>query len=254
MLALDPVKHEAERGVAKMELIAITKMLMPGGKPKYLEVRQYPAISELQAEYGDSTIQKVLFLMVQDFCLSLNMAHNMNEDQMIETASMMLDECDTFRIEDYQIMFAQAKRGDLVEFKHQCDISTISQIMDKYYEQRAKADLERRRKENEEEKRMFDKIKAEDIPTGEGEYKFTDLVNHLTKEQQEQEERKNQESIIRKKQQQQSFDSLLQYKNDGTEQEELMWAARIKSVKERTLSELRRYKVPEELIEKYWNE
>jgi hypothetical protein len=57
----------------------------------------------------------------------------MNEDQMIDCASMLLDECGTFRLEDYQVMFTMAKRGKIGKIMDRLDISVISQLLDEYW-------------------------------------------------------------------------------------------------------------------------
>jgi hypothetical protein len=41
-----------------------------------------------------------------DFCSSINVLRNMNEDQMIEAAAMLIAECGNFRLEDYVMMFS----------------------------------------------------------------------------------------------------------------------------------------------------
>jgi hypothetical protein len=63
----------------------------------------------------------------------------MNEDQMIETASMLLDECDNFRLEDYVMMFALAKRGQLVKIFDRIDIDLVGEIMNEYWFKRNEA-------------------------------------------------------------------------------------------------------------------
>src|SRR4051794_36752898 len=95
---------------AKMDFITLVSDLMPGGKPTYLEVIKYPMIKILVVELGKKRIVKVLLLLIKDFCNSVNVVRNMNEDQMIEAAAMLMDECDNFRLEDYAMMFSMAKR------------------------------------------------------------------------------------------------------------------------------------------------
>lgn len=135
------VKLEVEhtRSDAKMELVSIAGELMPAGKPQFLEVIKYPMIKSLIDEHGKKTMVKVIFLLVKDFCTSLNVVRNMNEDQMIEAAAMLLDECDNFRLEDYTMMFTMAKRGELVKIYDRIDIQVITDIIDVYWEKRKNA-------------------------------------------------------------------------------------------------------------------
>lgn len=141
----------AERSEAKMELVLMTQELMPEGKPRYLDVVRYPQIRELIQTEGRKKMLSVLVLMVKDFCSSLNVVRNMNEDQMIETAAMLLDECDNFRLEDYVMMFSMAKRGELVKIYDRIDMQLISEIMDAYWLRRQEA---ARRMEEDEDKRL----------------------------------------------------------------------------------------------------
>jgi hypothetical protein len=184
------VADEVKRRDAKMDLIAITSALMPDGRPKYLETVKYPTIKQLIAKNGRKTMLKVIFLMIQDLCNSLNVKYNMSEDQMIEAAAVMLDECDNFRLEDYQMMFALGKRGNLVEIMHTIDISVIGRMMDEYYIRRKNAVQQH----YEEQKQIeADRIAAMTVPTGtamvEGkEYTFSDLVKDFTKWKEENDE------------------------------------------------------------------
>jgi len=130
---------DESRSDAKFELVQLSNGLMPAGKPSFLQVIQYPKISDLVKKNGSPMMLKVIFLIVKDFCNSLNVVRNMNESQMIESASMLLDECDNFRLEDYVMMFSMAKRGDLIKIFDRIDISVITLIMDEYYTRRKNA-------------------------------------------------------------------------------------------------------------------
>lgn len=110
-----------------------TAELMPGGKPNFEEVRYYPAVQQLIAENGRSTMMNVLIVMIGQFCASFNVVRNMNDVQMIEAASMLLDECGNFRLEDYQMMFTLGKRGELVKVLDRIDINIISTMLDAYH-------------------------------------------------------------------------------------------------------------------------
>lgn len=127
-------KLESEnRTQAKLELVSITSNLMPMGKPGFKDIIQYPPISTLVVQEGAQVIIKVVFLMVKDLCDTLNVKRPMNEDQMIECAAMLVDECDTFRLEDYAMMFAMGKRGELVKIMDRIDLSMVSEMMNRYY-------------------------------------------------------------------------------------------------------------------------
>lgn len=126
-----PTKTEA-----KMELISLTSELMPGGVPSFLEVIKYPMVRDLISEIGKKKMLAILVLLVKDFCSSINVVRNMNEDQMIEAGAMLLDECGNFRLEDYVMMFSLAKRGQLIKILDRIDLQLIGEMMDKYWDKR----------------------------------------------------------------------------------------------------------------------
>lgn len=125
--------NEEKKSEGKMELLSVTRDLMPGGKPLFKDVIKYPMIRMLAAQVGENVILKNIFLLVKDFCSAVNVVRNMNEDQMIDAAAMLLDECEDFRMEDYVMMFSMAKKGELVDLRDRVDLQIISKIMDEYY-------------------------------------------------------------------------------------------------------------------------
>lgn len=131
-----------------MEFVGIVSELMPAGNPIFLDVIKYPMIKSLVSEHGKKTMLKVIFLLIRDFCNSINVVRNMNQDQMIEAAAMLIDECNNFRLEDYTIMFSMAKRGSLVKILDRIDISVITQMLDEYWKRRNNAAIKLEEREN----------------------------------------------------------------------------------------------------------
>lgn len=72
----------------------------------------------------------------------------MNEEQMIEAASMLIDECSNFRLEDYVMMFQMAKRGELFDVHDRIDLQVVTRMLDTYWEKRNKAAEEKWEQEN----------------------------------------------------------------------------------------------------------
>ncbi len=132
----------------------MTSDLMPAGKADLLGVIQFPMIKLLVEEHGKKNIFKALFLLVKDFCKSLNVVRNMNEDQMLEAANMLIEECGNFRMEDYLMMFQMAKKGQLIKIYDRIDIEVVTAILDKYWEVRLKAG----REASEQESLILDKM------------------------------------------------------------------------------------------------
>ena len=112
---------------------------MPRGNSSHLAVIKFPMIKNLVAEHGKKTMLKVIFLLIRDFCNSINVVRNMNEDQMIESAAMLIDECDNFRLEDYAMLFSMGKKGILVKIFDRINISVITQMLDEYWKRRNNA-------------------------------------------------------------------------------------------------------------------
>lgn len=144
LIKLDAAQTPSDKSFAKMELLAVTGRLMPEGKPLLLETVKYPQIASLIKQLDRKTMMKVVLIMVQDFCSSVNVVRNMNQDQMIEAAAMLIDECGNFRLEDYQIMFSMGKRGSFpaIKLMDRVDIQFISALMDEYWKIRHAAGIE----------------------------------------------------------------------------------------------------------------
>lgn len=123
-----------KKSEAKMELMMLTSELAPAGKPDFASVIRYPKISELISSEGKRKVLAFVTIIVRDFCASINVVRNMNEDQVIESAMMLVEECEDFRLEDYVMMFSMAKKGSLdVKIFDRIDIQVITQILDAYW-------------------------------------------------------------------------------------------------------------------------
>lgn len=117
----------------KLGYLAVISDLMPKGQPNYLEVVKYPKVEDLITSHGKPEVMLLISIIVRDFCASMNVVRNMNEDQILEAACMLMDECDNFRLEDYAMMFAMAKRGGLIKIRDRIDLEVISEIWDAYW-------------------------------------------------------------------------------------------------------------------------
>lgn len=141
------VANKEIRSEAKMELMTISSNMMVDGKPNIVGVIKYPMIKKLIEDHGKKKILKAVFLLVKDFCNSINVVRNMNEDQMIECANMLIDECGDFRMEDYVMMFQIAKRGILFDFRDRLDMQIVTKILDAYWIRRLREGREEQERE-----------------------------------------------------------------------------------------------------------
>ena len=128
-----------KRSEAKMDLMVRCGELMPNGNPDFLAVVKYPMIKSLILSEGKKKMLAVITLLIKDFCSSMNVVRNMNEDQMIEAAGMLIDECGNFRLEDYVMMFQMAKRGQLFDIHDRIDLQVITRMLDRYWQIRHEA-------------------------------------------------------------------------------------------------------------------
>ncbi len=112
--------------------------LMPEGKPDFEQIEKRPSIKQLTKEFPDgrNEVRKAIMRLVKNFCDSLNLIRPMSDMQQVEVAVMLLEECGDFRLEDYVIMFAMGKRGQLVKIMDRVDINIISMMHDEYYKRR----------------------------------------------------------------------------------------------------------------------
>lgn len=129
------------KSLAKMQYMAVVQDIMPNGAPDYLGMVKYPKITDLVADQGQGVILMVLSVMVRDFCATLNVVRNMNDDQIVEVAAMMLNECGNFRLEDYATFFAMAKRGTLGQIRDRIDMQVITELLDEYFARRRDAKI-----------------------------------------------------------------------------------------------------------------
>lgn len=121
---------------AKLEIVKVANELMPAGDPRYLEIVKYPKITDLVVQTGENGMILLISALIRDFCGAFNIVRNMNAEQIVEAAAMLLFEAGNFRLEDYVMMFAMAKRGELYEVRDRIDIQVITAIADKYWGRR----------------------------------------------------------------------------------------------------------------------
>jgi hypothetical protein len=133
------VASSETKAAGKMALISAVNELMPAGKPDFLSVVKYPKISDLLKTEKQGDMLLYVSVLIRDFCSSMNVSRSMNEDQIVEAAAMLLTECGNFRLEDYTMMFAMAKRGQLVKIYERIDLSVITEMLDAYWQHRRDA-------------------------------------------------------------------------------------------------------------------
>lgn len=152
---------------AKLQFSREMAILMPAGKPDYLCVNKFPSIRQLITDIGEPAVVLLVSSLIQDFCSTMNRARPMSAVQIAEVAFMLVFECGTFRLEDYAMMFAQAKRGELVKIYESIDMSVITAIRDAYDMASVKAVQAERQQEDDFYRGMGPSIRSSDGNNGE---------------------------------------------------------------------------------------
>lgn len=153
----------------KRGMIQMVSQIMPDGEPDFSIIRLAPSIKQILKENeADDVYDKMLTalcMIVKDYCDSVNIPEgkNMNQAQVIEAASFLLDECDNYRIEDYIMMFTMAKRNKLAygakndkgRVFDRVDIQLISEFKERYEFLRQEGEDKLRIKEEQEQEKLL---------------------------------------------------------------------------------------------------
>ncbi len=126
-------------GEYRVELLSEVSRLIPGGEPDFAELANRSSLKDVAKVSGKSQTIALISLMVKNFCSSLNIVRSMNQDQLLECAIYLMDECRDFTMEDYLIMFTMAKRGKLGTVMDHVDIKVIADIHLEYIRHRQAA-------------------------------------------------------------------------------------------------------------------
>lgn len=185
-----------------MELISITSELMPKGAPNLTGVIKYPTIERLGQEVGKKAPLLMIFTIVRDFCDSINVVRNMNESQMMEVSSMLLDECGNFRMEDYVMMFSLAKRRQIGNIFDHVDIEVISKIMDDYWTMRHTAGVRKQEEDLTQYEEGLKGIARNPGKVEEGEVDLLPIITELANKMSQEEIRAKEDKQIEDKRRQ----------------------------------------------------
>lgn len=120
----------------KIELVNAGVRLIPKGEIAFNELENYPSLVSITKELGITKTQTLIALLITNFTKSFNVVRNMSEDQILECAVYIFEECNDFTIEDYVIMFTLAKRGKLGDILDHIDMRVIADIHKEYSRRR----------------------------------------------------------------------------------------------------------------------
>jgi hypothetical protein len=99
---------------------------------------QGTTIKNLVKQIGDNTLLVALSGMILHTANFFNLTKSMNDDQAIDTASLLIETYPHETIEDFTIMFREAKKGKYGELYNRLDGQLIFKWMGLYLEEKAK--------------------------------------------------------------------------------------------------------------------
>jgi hypothetical protein len=128
------VKAAAGDENAQNRLVKAAGDILPSGEMNVPELRKRTGISQLlkSNQVSRPDMHKALYLLLKNFCESINVVRPMTEAQIREASFFLLDECGDYRIEDYIAMFSLGKRGKLVPILDRIDIQVIGAMKEEY--------------------------------------------------------------------------------------------------------------------------
>jgi hypothetical protein len=98
---------------------------------------QAPTLRKLEKEHGKDNLAGVVSFLIVQTAKFFNIGNNLSEDQALETAYLMLDQYPYETIEDFTLMFREAKKGKYGELYNRLDGQIIFKWMEKYLEEKA---------------------------------------------------------------------------------------------------------------------
>lgn len=122
----------------KGALLGAINEIMKAGQPDFTEIVKRERIAELRQSVGEQMLLHALFELIKNFCNKLNVARNMNEDQIIDAANTLLIDCNpNYHLEDFAAAFDLAARNRLWlnngrGLIDRIDIGILSEIMVQY--------------------------------------------------------------------------------------------------------------------------
>lgn len=91
-----------------------------------------PTIGTVKKVYGDDFAQAYIETWIVNISEFVNIGKNMNENQIYETAQMILDSYPYFTLADINLVFKKAKKGDFGQIYDRLDGQIIFSWFTKY--------------------------------------------------------------------------------------------------------------------------
>lgn len=109
-------------------------------------------LTNLSKSIGEKNTLKVVYTLILNVSNYFNVAHSMNQDQALQTATLVLDKYPVETVEDFVMIFKMAKRSELGTILHRIDGTVIFEWCARYFDLKYAKKDELRHKEVKSEK------------------------------------------------------------------------------------------------------
>jgi hypothetical protein len=96
-----------------------------------------PILRTLEAQYGKDDLATVIAYQIMQTAAFFNLGNNIREDQALETAYLILEKYPAETLQDFTLVFKNAKTGKYGELYNRLDGQTIFKWIEAYLDQKA---------------------------------------------------------------------------------------------------------------------
>lgn len=128
----DLVKITRTQFVQDYKIPAVQKLCRNVNTPAQVFNTNLPTIGTVKKVYGDDFAQAYIETWIVNISEFVNIGKNMNENQIYETAQMILDSYPYFTLADINLVFKKAKKGDFGQIYDRLDGQIIFSWFTKY--------------------------------------------------------------------------------------------------------------------------
>lgn len=91
-------------------------------------------LTNLSKSMGENNTLKVVYTLILNVSNYFNVAHSMNQDQALQTATLILDKYPVETVEDFVMVFKMAKRNEFGTILHRIDGTVIFDWCARYFD------------------------------------------------------------------------------------------------------------------------
>lgn len=110
----------------------VQKLCRNVNTPAQVFATNLPTMGTVKKVYGDDFAQAYIETWIVNISEFINIGKNMNENQVYETAQMVLDDYPYFTLADINLVFKKAKKGDFGQIYDRLDGQIILSWFSKY--------------------------------------------------------------------------------------------------------------------------